>query len=57
MYGTVKNDYEKQVEIITTLIPILINNESMIDFPFTMDSPNCFQTNGIKISQTNYLNL
>ena len=57
MYGTVKNDYEKQVEIITTLIPILINNGSMIDFPFTMDSPNCFQTSGIKISQRNYLNL
>lgn len=57
MYGTVKNDYEKQVEIITSLIPILINNKSMIDFPFTMDAPNCFQTDGIKISQINYLNL
>lgn len=57
MYGTVKNDYEKQVEIIVSLIPILISNQSIDDFPYEMDSPNSFQTNGIKISQINYQNL
>lgn len=54
MYGTVRNDYEKQVEIIDKLIEYLLNNLDINTFPFEMDRKNFFHTDGIKITQINY---
>lgn len=57
MYGTVRNDYETQVEIIDKLIEFKLNNYSMSDFPYVMDATNSFHTDGIKISQKNIENI
>ena len=54
MYGTVRNDYETQVEIIDTLIDYLLNENDMSSFPYLTDSKNFYRTDGIKITQENY---
>ena len=54
MYGTVQNDYEKQVAIIDELIDYLLNHIDMSTFPYKTDSGNFFRTDGIKITQENY---
>lgn len=54
MYGTVRNDYETQVEIIDTLIDYLLNEKDMSSFPYPTDSKNFYRTDGIKITQENY---
>lgn len=54
MYGTVRNDYETQVEIIDTLIDYLLNGNDMSSFPYLTDSQNFYRTDGIKITQENY---
>lgn len=54
MYGTVRNDYETQVEIIDTLIDYLLNEKDMSLFPYPTDSKNFYRTDGIKITQENY---
>ena len=54
MYGTVQNDYEKQVAIIDELIEYLLNHIDMSTFPYKTDSGNFFRTDGIKITQENY---
>lgn len=53
MYGTVRNDYEKQVEIIDKLIEYLLKDIDISTFPFEMDQTNFFHTDGIKITQVN----
>ena len=54
MYGTVRNDYETQVEIIDKLIEYLLNDYDMSSFPYTTESENFYRTDGIKITQHNY---
>lgn len=54
MYGTVRNDYETQVEIIDKLIEYLLNDYDMSSFPYTTESENFYRTDGIKITQDNY---
>lgn len=57
MYGTVRNDYETQVEIIDNLIEFKLNDLDMNTFPFKADTENFFRTDGIKITQENITDL
>ena len=53
MYGTVRNDYETQVEIIDDLIYYELNELDMSSFPYDAENVNYFRTDGIKITQEN----
>lgn len=54
MYGTVRNDYETQVQIIDKLIEYKLNSYPMETFPYEMDAINSYHTDGIKVSQKTY---
>ncbi len=57
MYGTVRNDFETQADIIYKLVDFIINERDLSKFPYVMDGPNSFHTDGIATTKENLLSL